>query len=186
MQGTTGIAIHLGSTAFRCETQVGHIYLVPLLLHTHQAILRLDVSMDDIIGVDILQATNELVGKHQHRFEREFATAEIEKILQTRAQQIKHHGIVFALGHIGVNSRNTGTTRKRSIEFGLTFEEGRIDGDVFKFDSNLVTGVDVGSLCAVNESQEAIVTRCIAFTYINIPKAASTDPTLQTIFTGHS
>ena len=170
--GTTGIAIHLGGTAFRCETQVGHIYLVPLPLHTHQAILRLDVSMDDIIGVDILQATNELVGKHQHRFEREFATAKIEKILQTWAQQIKHHGIVFALGHISVNLRNTGTARKRSIQFGLTFEEGRIDGDVFEFDSNFVTGIcDVGTLCAVNESHEATMTRCIYYYLYTHPQS---------------
>ena len=147
--------------AFRCKTQVSHINLVPLLPHPHQAVLRLDVSMNDTMGVDILQPTNELVGEHQDCFEGEFATTIVEKVFQTRAQQIEHHGVIFALGRIGVDSWNTSTTRKRSIDVGFAFEKGRINGCMFELDGNLVTRVNIGSLCAIRESQEAAVTRRI-------------------------
>lgn len=160
-QRTTGVSVRLSRTSFRRKTQVGHINLVSLLPHAHQAVLRLDVSMDDIVGMDILQTTKELVDEHQDCLERKFATAEIEQVFQTRTQEVEYHGVIFALGHIGVHSWNTGTTRKRSVDISFTFEEGRIDGDVFKFDGNLLTGVDMGSLSAVSESQEATVARRI-------------------------
>ncbi len=115
------------------------------------------------MGMDVLQTTDKLVGKHQDCFERELATTEVEEVFQARTEQIKHHSIILALSHIGVNSRNTSTTRKRSIDFSFTFEEGRIDGYMFKFDGNLVTRVHVGSLCAVSESQEVVLIRRIYY-----------------------
>jgi len=127
IQGTTGVCLRLGCTALRGEAQVGHIDLIPMLLHTHQTVLWLDVSMDDILGVNILETMEKLVGKYQHRLEGELATTKIEKVLQTRSQKIEHHGLVFAFKQIIVNAWNTGTTRKRSVDIGFSFEEGGID-----------------------------------------------------------
>ena len=62
--------------------------------------------MDGIIGVDILKTTKELVGKHQHCFEKELATAKVEGVFQTWSEKIEHQGIVFAFAYIGVNSWN--------------------------------------------------------------------------------
>ena len=142
--GKAGIKVPLLDVAtFRCESQVGHINLIPLLPHTHQAIFWFDISVDEIIGMDIIQTANELVGEHQNGFKREGATTVIEKVFQTGTQQIKHHRVIFTLGRIEVYTWNTSTTRKRSINVSFTLEERGIDGNVFKFDSNLITGVDI-------------------------------------------
>lgn len=101
--------------------------------------------MDDDLEMDISETMNELVGEHQHGLERELATAEIEKVFQTRAQEIHHCGLVFAFEQIGVNAWNTDTARKRSVDIGFSFEEGGIDRDVFEFDGDLFTSIDAGS-----------------------------------------
>lgn len=113
------------------------------------------------MGMDVFQTTEELVGKHQDCFQRELATTEVEKVFETRTQQVKHHGVVFALSFVRVDSWNTRTTSKRSIDLSFTFEERRIDGYMFKFDGDLVTGVNIGCLSAVSEYPEAAVTRRI-------------------------
>ena len=118
--GTTGI--DLSSKAFRREAQIRHINQIPLLPHTYQEILRLDVSMNDALGMDIFETVKELVDEHQHSLEREFATAEVKKIFQTRPQKIKHHSIIFTLRLISVDAWNTDTTRKGSIGISFAFQ----------------------------------------------------------------
>lgn len=96
--------------------------MISILLHTHQEIIRLNISMDNVLGMYILETIDELLGEHQHGFKREFAAAEVEKVFQTRAQKIKHHHIILAFGLISVDSWNTGTTRKGSIDVDFLFE----------------------------------------------------------------
>jgi hypothetical protein len=78
----SGMSVHLGSIGFRGEAQICYINLIPTPPGTHQEVLWLDVSMNDVLGMDILKTANELIGEHQHRFERELATAEIEEVFQ--------------------------------------------------------------------------------------------------------
>ena len=85
MKGTASIDFPLRRTAFYCETQIGHIDDVSLSTNTHQAVLRLDISVNDPTGMDILEKTDELVGEHQDGFEREFTATETEIIFQIRA-----------------------------------------------------------------------------------------------------
>ena len=94
--GTTGIGLHLGITAFRSKAQIRHIYLISMLPYTHQEVHRLDISMDDALRMDSSETTNELVSEHQYCFEGELAAAKVEKVFQTRPQEIKHHSVVFA------------------------------------------------------------------------------------------
>ena len=116
------IGIDLASKAFRGEAQIRHINPIPLLPHTHQEILRLDVSMDDALGMDIFETVKELVDEHQHSLERELATAEVEKVFQTRPQKIKHHRVIFAFRLISVDLWNTDATRKGSIGISFAFQ----------------------------------------------------------------
>ena len=88
------IGIDLGRLAFRGEAQIRHINQIPLLPYTYQEILWLDVLINDALGMDIFETAKELVDDDQHSLERELATAEVEEVFQTRAQKIKHHGII--------------------------------------------------------------------------------------------
>lgn len=142
----TGIGLHLGITEFCGETQIRHINLISMLPHTQQEVLRLDVTMDDALGMDVFETVKELIGEHQHGLEREFAAAVVEKIFQTRPQEIEHHRVVFTFGLIRVDSWNTGTTGKGSIDVDFAFEERGIDEYVFEFDGDFITSIDVDSL----------------------------------------
>ena len=157
-QGTTGLVNHLFVMSFRRETQVGHIQHVSLLPRTHQTVLRLDVSMDDIMSMDVLQTTKELVDEHQDCFERKLAAAEVEEVFQTWTQQVKNHRVILAFMRVGVDPGNTDATRKRSVDVSFTFEERGVDRNVFEFYGYLVTRVDIGCLYTVSESYEAAMT----------------------------
>ena len=43
------------------------------------------------------RVTYHLVCKHQNSFEREFALAVVEKVLETGSEQVNHHHVVVAL-----------------------------------------------------------------------------------------
>ena len=136
--------------------------------------------------MDVLEPTDELVREHQYCFEGKFATAVVEEILQTRSKQIKNHGIILALGHVQVNSRNSDTTRKRLVDLGFSFEKRGIGLDVFEFDGNILAGVDVGSLDGERVARDSDQTRLLVPTYVHIAKGTTTDPLLQPIFTTHA
>lgn len=138
--------------------------------------------MDGILGMDILETTNELVGEHQHCLERELATAKVEEVLQAWSKEIEHHDVEFAFRLICVDSGNTGIARERLIDLGFTFEDGEFNRHMFEFNGSFLAGVDVGSLGDQPESHSPI----IPLTYVDSTEAATTNPPLQTIFTCHT
>ena len=144
-RGSDTIGFRLNVTAFSSEAQVDDIHLVPIPPCTHQDILRFDVTVNDILRVNILKATEKLVGKHQDCLEGELAMAEFEEVLQTRSQKVEHHNIIFAFEHVVVNAWNTDTASKRSIEVNFSFKERFIFKGVFEFHGDLFAGFDVGS-----------------------------------------
>lgn len=142
----TGIDLYLGITTFCGETKIRHINLISMLPHTQQEVLRLDVTMNDVLGMDVFETIKKLIGQHQHGLKREFSVAVVEKIFQTRPQEIEHHRVVFTFGLVRVDSWNTSTTGKGLIDVNFAFEAGGIDGYVFEFDGEIITGIDVDSL----------------------------------------
>ena len=40
------------------------------------------LPVDEVLGVDELELVEELDGQHQHRLQRELATADVEQVLQ--------------------------------------------------------------------------------------------------------
>lgn len=52
------------------------------------------------------RTSHHLVGQQQHCLEAELPGAEVEKVLQTGAQQLHHHYVVVALGATPLNGWN--------------------------------------------------------------------------------
>ena len=102
--GTTGIGLHLGITAFGGEAQIRYINIIPMLPHPYQEVFGFDISIDNALGVDIFETTDKLVGEYQYGLERELAAAAVEKVFQTRAQEINHYRVIFIFRLIGVDS----------------------------------------------------------------------------------
>lgn len=107
--------------------------------------------MNERLGVDVLDARNKLVGQEEDSLQGEFAVAEVEEILQARAEEIEHHGVVVALGSKPADKRNANTTSKGLVDTSLIFKLGVLGLDALELDGNLFAGDDVGTQVNVTE-----------------------------------
>ena len=64
------------------QTKVDNVDLIPSLANAHQEVVRLDITMDEGLGVDVFDAGDELVGEQQHGLEGELAVAEVEEVFE--------------------------------------------------------------------------------------------------------
>ena len=109
----TRVAIQLG------ETKVNDVDHMTPRTPPHQKVVGLNISVNVALGMDNLQAAEELVRKHEHRLEIEAPAAIIEKILQALAEQIYDHDVVVAFDAIPTHARNAnleiGERRRRGV-----------------------------------------------------------------------
>lgn len=57
--------MRLWVTVFLCQSEIDDIDLVTTLTNTHQEVIRLDITMDERLGVNILNAGDELIGQEE-------------------------------------------------------------------------------------------------------------------------
>lgn len=106
MKMRLGVAVLLG------QTKINHVDLVSPLADAHQKVVRLDVTVNERLGVNILDPGDELIRQQEHGFQGEFAVAKVKEILQTRSQQIEDHSIVVTLGSKPADKRDPDASRE--------------------------------------------------------------------------
>ena len=57
------VEVSLGITVLLGQTKVDDVDLVSALANAHEEVVRLDITVDEGLGVDVLDAGDELVGK---------------------------------------------------------------------------------------------------------------------------
>lgn len=134
-----GVAVLLG------QTKVNNVDLVTALANTHKEVIRLDITVDEGLGVDVLDAGDELVREEQDGLQRELAVAEVEEILQAGAEEIQDHSIVVALGAEPADKGDADAAGERLVDAGLILELGVLGLDALELDGNLLTRDDVGT-----------------------------------------
>ena len=139
------VEVGLGVPVLLGETKVDHVDLVASLANTHEEVVGLDVAVDEALGVDVLDAADELVGEQEDSLEGEFAVAEVEQILEGRAEKVEDHGVVVTLGAEPSDERNADAASKRLVDAGLILELRVLGLDGLKLDGNLLAGDDVGA-----------------------------------------
>lgn len=127
------------------QTEVNNVDLVATLANTHQEVVGLDVSVDEGLGVDVLNSGNELVGEQEDGLKRELAVAEVEQVFEGRPEEIKNHGVVVALGAEPANEGDANTTRKGLVDASLVLKLGVLGLDGLKLDGNLLARNDVSA-----------------------------------------
>ena len=127
------------------QTKVNDIDLIAPLANAHQKVVRLDVAVDEALGMNVLDPGDELVGEQQHGLERELAVAEVEEVLERRAEQVEHHGIVVTLRAEPSHKRDADTARKGFVDAGLVLQLRMLGLDALELDGNLLSGDDVGA-----------------------------------------
>jgi hypothetical protein len=139
------VEVGLGVPVLLGETEVDHVDLVAPLADTHEEVVGLDVTVDEALGVDVLDAADQLVGEQEDGLEGEFAVAEVEEILEGGAEEVEDHGVVVALGAEPPDEGNTDAASERLVDAGLILELRVLGLDRLKLDGNLLAGDDVGA-----------------------------------------
>lgn len=143
------VAVFLG------QAKVDAVDLIAAFSNPHQEVVRLDVAMDEGLGVDILDARNELIHEQKNRLERKFAVAEVEQVFQAGPQQIVDHGIVVAFGAEPANEWDANTASERFVDASFVLELRVLGLDALQLDGDFFARDDVGSQVHVAEGSGA-------------------------------
>jgi hypothetical protein len=139
------VEVSLGITVLLGQTEIDDIDLVAALANTHEEVVRLDITVDKGLGVDVLNTGDELVGKEENSLQGELAVAEVEEVFQGRAEQVQDHGIVVALGTKPAYERDANTTGEGLVDASFIFQLRVLGLDALELNGNLLTGDDVGA-----------------------------------------
>ena len=133
------------------QAKVNYVDLVASLANAHEEIVGLDVAVDEGLGMDVLDAGDELVGEEQNRLQGELAVAEVEEVLQAGPEEVENHGIVVTFRTKPADERNSDATGERLVDAGFIFELRMLGLDALELDGDLLSGDDVGSQVDVTE-----------------------------------
>lgn len=139
------VEVRLGITVLLGQTKIDNVDLIAALANTHEEVIGLDITVDKGLGVDVLDAGDELVGQEENRLQGKLAVAEVEEILEGGAEQVQNHGIVVALGAEPADERDADAASEGLVDAGLIFELGVLGLDALELDGNLLTRDDVGA-----------------------------------------
>ena len=132
------VEVGLRVAVFLGQTEVNDVDLVSAFPDPHQKVVRLDVTMDERLGMDVLNPRDELVREKQDGLQREFAVAEVEEVFQAGSQEIKHHGVVVTFGPEPADEGDSHSSCQRFVHacfifklWMLGFDALELDGDLF-------------------------------------------------------
>ena len=145
------VEVRLGVAVLLGKTEINHVDLVSSLSDTHEEVVGLDITVDERLGVNVLDTRDQLVGQEQDRLEGELSVAEVEQILQARAEEIENHGIVVALGAEPTDEGDTDTAGEGFVNPSLIFELRVLRLHALEFDGDLLTRDDVSAQVDVAE-----------------------------------
>ena len=64
------------------EPKINNIDIMLLFANSNEEVIRFDVSVQEMPGMNVFNSLNHLVSKHEHGLQREFSLAVVEKVLQ--------------------------------------------------------------------------------------------------------
>jgi hypothetical protein len=149
------VEVSLWVTVLLGQSKIDDVDLVTTLSDAHKEVIRLDIAVDEGLGVDVFDPGDELIGKEEDSLQRELAVAKVEEIFQTGPKQVQDHGIVVTFSSKPANEGNPNATSQRLVDTSLIFELGMLGLDRFEFDGNLFTRYDVGSKVDVTKASTA-------------------------------
>jgi hypothetical protein len=139
------VKVGFGISVFLGQTKINDIDLIASLSNAHEEVVGLNVSVDEGLGVNVLDTGDELIGKKQDSLEGEFAVAKVEQVLQAGSKQVENHGIVITLGPEPAYEGDSDTSGKGFVDSGFIFELRVLGLDTFELDGNLLTRDDIGT-----------------------------------------
>ena len=90
------VEVGLGVPVLLGETEIDNVDLVATLADAHEEVVRLDITVDEVLLVNGLHAGQHLLGNHDNGLDGESAIAVVEEILQGRTKQVNDKNVVEA------------------------------------------------------------------------------------------
>ena len=156
------VKVRLGISELLRQSEVDDVDLVPTLADAHQEVIGLYVPVDEVAGVNVLDArdlmpsvsrengtieryAHQLVREEKDRLQAEFAVTKVEEVLERGSKEVKDHGIVVALGAIPPDKGNAHATCEGLVHLGLVFKLGMLGFDGLELDGNFFAGNNINS-----------------------------------------
>ncbi len=149
------VEVSLRITVLLGQTEINNVDLVASLANAHQEVVRLDIAVDEGLGMDVLDAGDELVGKQENSLEGELAVAEVEQVFQAGAEQVEDHGIVVTFRTEPANEGNADTASKGFVDASFVFQLRVLGLDGFELDGNFFARDDVGAQVNISKTTTA-------------------------------
>lgn len=149
------VEVSLRVTILLGQSKVDNIDLISTFANAHQEVVRLDITVDERLGVDVLNTGDELIRQEENGLQGEFPVAEVEQILQAGSEEVQDHGIVITLGAEPADEGNANAAGERLVDPGLILELGVLGLDTLQFDGDLLTGDDVSSQVDITKGTRA-------------------------------
>ena len=143
-----GVAVLLG------EAEVDDVDVVAALSGAHQEVVGLDVTVEEVLGVDVLDSSNHLIGEHQRALQGELSAAEVEEVLERGAEEIDDHDVVVTFNAVPPNGGDTNGAAagvEDLVEAGFVQELGVAGLDGLELDGDGFTSLDVGATVNITE-----------------------------------
>ena len=102
----------------------------------HEKIVRLDVSVNETLAVNIFYSGDELICKKQNGFQAESSGAKVEEVLKAWTEQFHDHDVEVALGAAPLDLRNADATLHHPVKLGLNVKLRVFCLDAFQFNGN--------------------------------------------------
>lgn len=136
--------MRLWVTVLLGQAEVNDIDLVSTLADAHQEVVWLDVTMDEGLGVDVLNTRDELICQEQYRLQGKFPIAEVEEVLQAGTKKVEDHGIIVTLGAEPTDEGNPNTAGKGFVDTGFILELRVLGLDALELDGDFFSRYDIG------------------------------------------
>jgi hypothetical protein len=138
-------AVLLSKPMFFSQTEVNSVYYIPFPTNTHQEVVRLDVAMEDVFGMEILDSRDGLIGDEEDSLERELSVAVIEQIFERWAEKLVDEHKVFTLLSEPEDVRDSYSAGEGFVLVSFVLESLIIFPLVSKLHGDLVARLKVGS-----------------------------------------
>ena len=97
----------LGVSESLSKAEVNHVQQMLFFVYSYQEVIRLHVSMQEMVVMQELNPLHHLVSQHQHCLQRKLPLAEGHEILQAGTQQVHDHRVIVTLHSEPVDRWNT-------------------------------------------------------------------------------
>ena len=163
------VLVRLGVAVLLGQAEVDHVDDARFLAQTDQEVFWLHVPVDQVLGVQGLDAGHQLVCDQQDCFERESLAAELEELLEVGTQQLHHHGVVAAFAAVPEDDGNPLAALQGLEDFGLVLQLARLFTGLFELYRDFLVVLDVDPVENVPEGTGADFTpQPVSPSYSNI------------------